>query len=96
MNNWFEVGEEVLLVSKFQPQHDGEYVIKELVNGNMYDVSEERDVRGVVVDLGFVADLGNQYWDIKSIRKKHKPSDESFKDMMQNIQSDVRIVEGVV
>lgn len=95
MNNWYAIGEQVLLVSKSQPQHNGEYVIKDIVDDKFYDVVKEIEETGVAVDLGFVGDMANQYWDIKAIRKKCPPADESFKDMMQNIKSNVKVEEGL-
>jgi len=89
MNNWFEVGEKVLLVSQSQPQHNGEYIIEDIVQDRFYDVSKEIEEYGVAVDLGFVADKGNQYWDIRSIRKKHKPSSEDFQSMMGTLKTKI-------
>lgn len=106
MNNWFEVGEEIVLRCKDFPEYDGDYTIEKIL-----DEDEDHMCRltGRTIYYGGVTYLlntpllekdswqGNEVgfgpW---SIFKKHKPSDESFKDMMQNIKSSVRVVEGVV
>lgn len=89
MNNWFSVGEQVFLVSESQAQHNGEYVINEIISRQLYEISKGIVEDGVAVDLGFVADKGNQYWDIKSIRKKYKPSSEDFQSMMDTLKTNI-------
>lgn len=109
MNNWFEVGEEVLLQSKSFPQYNGEYTIIKIVSpGESIDdrlCNRKNRYKGTDVsyilsqphanteDFDFPVEI---FWCPTALRKKHKPSDESFKSMMQNLKNSVRVVEGVV
>lgn len=108
MNSWFDVGEEVVIQSVSNPQYNGKsFIIK-----NIFDKGERYQDRAngynyfMTDGPGFLmeqvlkdateSDGRELVFNQSALRKKHKPSDESFKDMMQNIKSDVRIIEGVV
>lgn len=90
MNNWFSVGEQVLLISVSQPQHNGEYTIKDIIRDRFCDITTGIiEDNGVGIDLGFRSDEGSRYWDIKAIRKKHKPSSEDFQSLMDTLKTNI-------
>lgn len=89
MDNWYEVGEEVSLVSKSQPNHNGDYVIKEIVRDDFYDIIKQIDENTVAVNLGFTGDLGNDWWGLDSIRKKHKCCGEDYNEMIKSLNIDI-------
>ena len=98
MNNpYFEVGEEVILVSENEPQFNGDYIV-----AGVFDQEERAEhirKRGFIsnktggefgYDLGFVINVDKQgfeeiFWAQSALRKKHKPSTDSFTEMMSNI-----------
>lgn len=109
MNNWFAVGEEIIISCPNMPEwHGKEAIIILITPADEYVIDPfTGDLYAPDGEIGFylnnplmqVTDeegTGTICWLAEHLRKKHKPADESFKDLMQNIKSDVRIVEGVV
>lgn len=109
MNSWFAIGEQVLRQGQYYSEANGEYVIEEIISAEeMKHLHPTMLVpEGLYYGLkGFSVEKTNAFGHKtggfshhtheSNLRKKHKPSDESFKDMMQNIKSDVRVEEGVV
>ena len=95
MNPYFSVGEEVILQSKDEPQLNGEYVVEAVfdegetastspgktwvnVNGYGYFLEGEYHTHPD-------SDCPRVLWTESALRKKHKPSTDSFTEMMSNI-----------
>ena len=99
----FEVGEEVILVSRECPHLNGEYFVDRVV----YDGCDYKDR---LTGIEFVTDwkdnipgyllsnmakdphLGTEIiWSEASLRKKHKPAEMSFSALMQLLTSPVGV-----
>jgi len=87
----YKVGEEIILVSKNWPAYNGEYVV-EVVHKDG-DITPKTPPTIIDTDGGYSYYLGfnvpdNSYthWCEQSLRKKHKPSDDSFEDMMNKLK----------
>lgn len=92
--NLFKIGEVVIVQSVTMPEENGEYLVVDFYwheIGSCYATGE-------LLPPGFAYKLDSSHieWDESALRKKYPPADESFKDMMQNIKSNVRVSEGVV
>lgn len=88
MNNsraLFEVGEEVILCSKRQPQYNGEYVVLACEWGYYIDINTNKYRKGFTYDLGIHGDAGNSHWSESNLRKKHPPSELNFTDLMSSL-----------
>lgn len=108
MNNWFEVGEEVIIQSISNPQYNGEsFIIKGILDKNDRYKDRLNGTRYFMTDgPGFIMeqiledktenDGREAVFCSSALRKKHKPSDESFQSIMQSIKSNVSIIEGVM
>lgn len=102
MNNWFEVGEQVLIESKNNPHLSGTtFTIREIVpkSGKYYDA-----LNGLfctcIGSSGFLMEESPpsiKYSDRaaeiifhpSSLRKKHKPSSEDFQLMMDTLKTNI-------
>lgn len=94
---WFSVGEEVILQNITYPEYNGEYYIERVVYED--DIIECRITNQTfrIYGIGYLLNtpLLNKIdmrglevvWDKISLRKKHKPSDESFGELMNNLKS---------
>lgn len=100
----FEVGEEVILVTKTFPEHNGERVVEAvLTRGENYT--------GRLTGFNVLLELDNLHtfvyllsgkevdprdgleivWAESSLRKKHKPAEMSFSALMQSLTSHVGV-----
>lgn len=96
MRPYFSVGEEVILFSKLQPESNGEYVVERIIlpgeiivcrltGIEIQDSGEE--TFGYIFDNP-IMDTDCVYgvevvWAQESLRKKHKPADQSFSDLIK-------------
>jgi len=93
-NPYFSVGEEVILVSNSAPHLNGEHVVEWImppgVHENPYD--KPHSVSGTTFGYKLVGvdpedtPSTSGIFDQPALRKKHKPSPESFTEMMGNIK----------
>ena len=99
----FEAGEEVILQSRQNPEHNGEYFVDRVV----YDGCDYKDrLTGIefVIDWkdnhpGYLlsnrakdSHLGTEIiWNETALRKKHKPAEMSFSALMQSLTSPVGV-----
>jgi hypothetical protein len=92
---YFEVGETVILESDTQPEYNGEYVVGDIraKDEHLSILMLEGRLPAVAVsdfyyDLGvtFISVLKNEidYVGQRFLRKKHKPSTESFHELITN------------
>jgi len=93
---FFSVGEEVILQSKKYPEYDGEYVIEEVFYGDdqllcrltgeiipLFDDGVYSYIFTVPLQETLRLDDNTEaLFPESDLRKKHKPADESFRDMM--------------
>lgn len=99
-NPYFSVGEQVLLVSKYNPEYNGDYTVIDIISRSERNMKAEKS--GFVFssdsdcpysyDLGFSRPLRNdcgewRYFGQAALRKKHRPADESFSELMTNYNS---------
>lgn len=87
MKQLFEVGEAVILQSKYFPEHNGEYVVQDV------DFDKYKDMSGVIAEqytynLGFSTERG-PWWKETSIKKKQEPGDMGYKELMASLKSPV-------
>jgi len=90
---YFQVGEEVILVSRLWPELNGDHVIEHrLTTGlwsnrykpdSMVDITSPAAYKLVGLDPGVTIE-GSGYFGQPSLRKKHKPSTESFHELITN------------
>lgn len=99
MKPLFSAGEEVILQSKSHPQFNGEYIIEQVV-GMVWKCRVTSKTCGSRTPLGYLLDspfIGNGGTEMKVIqselRKKHKPSGDSFETMMDKIKSPQKLSE---
>ena len=98
----FEEGEEVILQSATLPHFNGEYSIHSIVfQGDIYtdrltdglvkatyNDDETKDIPGYLLDIPML-DPSTKYeiiWCQTALRKKHKGSDFSFSELMQDLK----------
>lgn len=91
---YFSVGEEVILVSKMQPQYNGDQIVEYVIppgehpdplNSNVIVEGPGYGYR--LAGLSLHEDRG-LYFDESALRKKYKPSDESFSELMTNYNTE--------
>ncbi len=104
MNNWFSIGERILLISQEHPEFNGEYEII-LIQSDTEDHPDPH--YGHMLEVGF----GEGYlyylddpklfqfdedgekvsicWHVSALRKKHKPSSEDFQSMMDTLKTNI-------
>lgn len=92
---YFQVGEEVILVSKSVPELNGEYVVEHaLPHGNWpnpypsefkrINVTEGAGYKLMGIEASETIPTG--YFKQSALRKKHKPSSQSFSNLITNIE----------
>jgi len=96
MNQYFEIGEEVVLVSEMDSSLNGEYVITDIDPPHDKDymcpytgtfMEPTRSYGYKLDELIFVSKITGDsicWFDQSALRKKHKPSDESFGEIMNS------------
>lgn len=97
MRQLFSVGEEVILCSQERPKFNGEYVVECVAPDGEYVKcrltgdfirSDEGGGYGYLLTPSIPDFEGNEIlWDQTALRKKHKPSTESFSEMMRNLNT---------
>lgn len=99
MRQLFSVGEEVILCSKNHPQYNGAYIVdKVVISGEKHTcriTGQSGNVRGGSSELGYLLNVPHLdaiegveiAWSQSALRKKHKPSTESFSEMMRNLNT---------
>ncbi len=89
---YFQVGEEVILVSVKHPHVNGDYVVEDILPPNQtvdpYNSNHLITKDGTAgYKLEGLDDVGNSvWWTQNSLRKKHKPSTQSFSNLITNIE----------
>jgi len=89
--NKFHVGEDVILVSELFPHKNGEYVIEDVLF-QPFVICEDMTYQNIYTYklLGAPIEVGyNGYWIENSLRKKHKPSSESYSELLKSLKSGV-------
>lgn len=85
----FKINEEVILQSNSFPECNGEYVILEIRKGNdNYAISKDGIV-DVGTPWGYVLNIEHPIagcWSEISLRKKHKPSEDSYESMINKLK----------
>lgn len=77
----FQVGEEVILLSHYEPHFNGDRVIMDMW---YMDFSEDGEEEDLVWGYELVGLEG--YWRENTLRKKYQPSTESFTELMNSIK----------
>jgi hypothetical protein len=95
MNQLYQIGELVILQSEHQPKHNGEYIIEAIDDSLMVNVNTKKIEGGLGYYLGFTGDMGNKYWTQAALRKIHKPSTQSFTEMMSVLKMPNKVWERV-
>ena len=104
----FQVGEEVILQSKTHPQFNGEYVVEEIfktgdtgicrVTGQHFIVdSSKYTTFSHHLDKPLVLTGGNMeanVWE-SELKKKPKPSEDSFEELMTNLKRPEKRLEKI-
>lgn len=94
---WFSVGEEVILQSTQFPEYNGEYCVTRILNkGDIFQCRlsgrfavKSDSLTSYVLNESFKDSDGATeiIWFQSALRKKHKPSDRSFGELMNNLKS---------
>lgn len=96
---YFEIGEEIILASENRPELNGEYIIKDVMPPNRINyictvtgslMRANTDFFCYALD-GLVFECRktknpSAFWHQSALRKKHKPSEESFSEIMSNLE----------
>jgi hypothetical protein len=98
MKQLYEVGEVVLLRSRELPEYDGEYVVQKVYAPNEWTIdstgSQYNGSHTYSYALGFSFEWGKgvcDAWQQTALRKKHEPSQQSFKDLMTTLKSPQKV-----
>lgn len=107
MKQLYEVGEVVLLRSKSAPELNGEYTVRNVVNyGENYTCrltgAQIRNVPStgdlfsyileeVIIETEIDGRTYENAWKHTALRKKHEPSQQSFKDLMTTLKSPQKV-----
>ena len=83
----FQVGELVGLVSQYDPQSNGQYVIVEIRFGNFINVM----TREWVEVNAYVLDGLKGQWGESALRKIHKPSEYSYQELLTSLKQTSKI-----
>ena len=93
----YKVGEEVILKSLDHPEFNGDYIVQ-AVHQSGDTIPNVRGCLAVLCPSGFSYYLGfNHYadeythWGQLSLRKKHKPSDQSFDQIMSSFKQPQKV-----
>ena len=95
-NPYFEIGEEVILVSVMHPRLNGDHVVEWVCPaGEVTNPFKENSIiTGDSIGYKLVgiqpSDEGSKtsIFAQSALRKKHKPSDESFSELMHNYKTE--------
>ena len=92
MKALFEVGEEVILVSKKYPELNGDAVVIKIVSNETSRCPHCENLIQYDVENGYHLSIKSKTdccttWHESALRKKHKGSDFSFDEMMKEIKS---------
>lgn len=90
MKQLYEVGEVVILESKYFPEYNGEYVILDVCFDMFSNMSNNKTEKQFAYYLGFESEV-SPWWKETSLRKKHEPSQQSFKDLMTTLKSPQKV-----
>lgn len=88
----FKVGEEVVICHA-RSIHDGETTVIESIKWS--DKTPHSEYKSKLCKPGYIyktntmSEWNSDLWTETSLRKKHKPSDMSFNDLMSSIKSNV-------
>jgi hypothetical protein len=89
---YFSIDEEVILQSRNHPQYNGDNVVEKIItpgtklkSGLGVYIGIQYGIYGI--DLGKDSDGDQSYFNQSALRKKHKPSDESFSELMTNYRT---------
>ena len=88
----FEVGEEVILQSESFPEFNGEYTITDknyIVRAYLTRISEFAEDTYRYSLAGLKVEESTTWWLESSLRKKHKPSNYSFKELMKETNKEL-------
>lgn len=93
---YFHVGEEVILQSVSQPDLNGEYTVRQVLNADKTYICRATGNKirpypeGFYYTLEEVVPLDHDgfemSWCESALRKKHKPSDDNFQQMMDKLR----------
>jgi len=88
--NKFHVGEEIILESKAHSQYNGEYTIVAVVPPESFYKDFVITEKSWGYDLGFVIPDGQTrivtLWKESALRKKYKPSSESYSELLKSLK----------
>lgn len=94
--SYFHVGEEVILQSVDRPDLNGEYTVRQVLVGRETYICRATGKKVRTYPEGFYYILEEVIplthdgfeinWDESALRKKHKPSDDSFEQMMNKLK----------
>lgn len=83
---YFSVGEEVILISQYYPQCNGEYIILGVRHGDYIDSVTGEIKNGLLYNLGTLDKYGTvDWWRQQSLRKKYPPADEKFTNEIMSV-----------
>ncbi|UVN13478.1 hypothetical protein FBPa8_0014 [Pseudomonas phage vB_PaeP_FBPa8] len=92
---YFHVGEEVILQSVDRPDLNGEYTVRQVVVGRETYICRDtgskirtypEGVYYILEEVILLTDGFETSWCESALRKKHKPSDDSFEQMMDKLR----------
>lgn len=96
MKQLFEVGEHIILDSQSHPEYNGEYVIETIVTeANPHTCRFTANKMHPDIDFAYVLDVPmlsktterEVLWKQSALRKKHRPSELSFSQLMNTLKS---------
>lgn len=92
----FSVGEEVILQCRI-PKFNGEYEVYEILTPHETmlrwpNVKVNDEFHYVITEKPFKLEFGNETQAVKqsSLRKKHKPSDTSFQELVSSLKTPIK------
>lgn len=92
---YFHVGEEVILQSVSRPDLNGEYTVRQVLGVNEVYICRNTGAKlnvhesfsYVLEEVVVCDDEGKEMsWYERALRKKHKPSDDNFQQMMDKLR----------
>lgn len=86
MKQLYEVGEVVILQSRSKPEMNGEYIIE-----SIDETCLPLNVSGKMSSYGYFLKGSLYSWAESALRKKHEPSQQSFKDLMRTLKSPQKV-----
>lgn len=85
----FEVGEEVILVSVSCPELNGEATVLSVKYCEYINNRTENKEEGYLYELTIESRYSG--WMESALRKKHKPSDMSFHELMDSLNTTLKV-----